>query len=166
MEHLSDYRKHIPLRWIYCSFLVAIFVDLIPTAQTGSIQLMPDIMAMLILYWTINRPHQFNIGSAFALGLISDIATGSPLGQHALAYTITTYIVMNQQRYIILYHYGIQSIVALGTLMGNQIIMSLIRVIFDNKYSGWGSFLPPIIGALLWPLLNKIMITLYRPRKN
>lgn len=165
MEKLQEYRNHIPTQLIYLSFLVAIFIDLIPIMQSGFLWL-PDVMALLILYWLINTPKQFNLGSAFVLGLISDISVGSTLGQHALAYTITGFIVLLNQRKIQAYHYGWQSLVALGVLFGIHFIMALTRFAINGKIAGWSYFLPPFIGALLWPLLNKIIFLTYKPRKR
>lgn len=166
MEKLQEFRSHVPTHLIYLSFVVAIFVDLIPIVQPNY-HWLPDVMALLILYWLINTPKQINLGSAFVLGLISDISTGSPLGQHALAYTITGFIVLINQRQILAYHYGWQSLVALGTLFGNQVIMALTRYITSGKIADWGYFvLTPLIGAIIWPLLNKVIFLAYKPRKR
>ncbi|WP_434779357.1 rod shape-determining protein MreD [Neisseria sp. Ec49-e6-T10] len=159
MEHLNEFRKHIPTRLIYLSFIVALFIELIPTRHW-----LPDVVGLLILYWIINTPEQVNLGTAFVLGIITDIATQSYLGQHALAYTMTSFLVLNNRRSIILHNYGWQSLVALGTLFGNQLIMGIIGFIRSHKIPSWDYIIPVFIGAALWPLLNKLIIFSYKSR--
>ena len=161
MKHLDEYRKFIPTRYILLGFLVGLFVNMIPSGG-----LLPDVVALLLLYWLIINPEQVNLGIAFLLGLVMDVATFSLLGQHALAYTITSYIVLRHWRKISLYHYGIQTLVALGILLLNQLIISFIGYLYSGKLPIFESFLPVFIGALSWPLLNKLMIFIYRPRSS
>jgi rod shape-determining protein MreD len=161
MKHLDEYRKFIPTRYILLGFLAGLFINMIPSGG-----LLPDVVALLLLYWLIINPEQINLGIAFIMGLIMDVATFSLLGQHALAYTVTSYIVLRHWRKISLFGYGTQTLVALGILLLNHLIISLIGYLYSGKPPLLESFLPVFIGAFSWPLLNKLMIFIYRPRSS
>ena len=145
-EHEHFYNR-ISKKLIYGSFIFALLLDFIPLS--GS-----------LFYWLINRPKNVDLGTAFILGLLADIGTAAPLGQHALAYIFSAYLIIHNRRQIVLYHYGLQSVVVLFALMCNEIILTLIRLRYAHHFSGWLVFVSPIVGALLWPMLNKIMVSI------
>lgn len=161
MEKLNEYRKFTPTFSIYLSFLIGLLFCLIPLNNLG-----PDIIALLILYWLIMAPEQIGLITVFVLGLLMDVATSSTLGQHALAYIITGFVLINYRKRILLYDYGAQTLVVLGALLVNQSVISLTGYLISKKAPPLDFFFPVLIGALLWPLLNKIMIFAYRPRSR
>ena len=157
-EHEHFYNR-ISKKLIYGSFTFALLLDFIPLS--GSLfYWLPEFTAMILFYWLINRPKNVDLGTAFILGLLADIGTAAPLGQHALAYIFSAYLIIHNRRQIVLYHYGLQSVVVLFALMCNEIILTLIRLRYAHHFSGWLVFVSPIVGALLWPMLNKIMVSI------
>ena len=104
--------------------------------------LAPDFIGMLILYWVINQPRRVNIGTAFLLGLVADISTAGLFGQHALTYSITAYLALARQRQVV-FNLGQQTLVVLGLLLTNQIIMVVVRMLTGSAFVGWAYFLPP-----------------------
>ncbi|EGV36446.1 rod shape-determining protein MreD [Neisseria weaveri LMG 5135] len=124
----------------------------------------PQFTALMLLYWVINRPHSVGVGIAFIVGLLVDVGTASPVGQHALSYMLITFLTQQQQRQITLYSYGFQAIAVLIALLANQIILMLIQLIHSHRFSGWLDFSAPFVGAFLWPLLSKIMLAVLNSR--
>ena len=159
MTESENFYSRIPKKLIYFSFMLALLLDFIPLP--GSLfHLLPEFSALILIYWLINRPQDVDIGTAFSLGLSSDIGTAAPLGQHALAYIFSAYLIIQNRRQIVLYNYGIQAIVVFASLMCNELILSIIRLRFAHHFSDGLTFISPFIGALLWPLLNKIMVSI------
>lgn len=164
MTDTDNFYTHIPLRLILISYALAMLVDFIPLS--GSLfYWLPEFTAIMLYYWLINRPQSADIGTAFVLGLFIDIGTASPLGQHALAYMVSAYLIIRSRRQIVLYNYGLQAVAVGAALMVCEIILVLIRLRFDNRFSGWLVFLSPFIGAFLWPLLNKVMVSVLNFRQ-
>ncbi|SCK10983.1 rod shape-determining protein MreD [Vogesella sp. LIG4] len=153
--------KPIRRRFITLTFAIALLLELMPL-PVGSTRWLPDFVAMLILYWALNQPRRIGIGMAFLLGLITDVATTGLFGQHALAYSITAYLVLLRQRQLVMFNLGQQALVILAMLEANQLIMVLARLATGAAFVGWSYFLPPLVGALLWPLLNKLLLLPYR----
>ncbi|MXR36453.1 rod shape-determining protein MreD [Craterilacuibacter sinensis] len=163
LDHPQELLKPVNLRLIYLSFALAITAELIPL-PVGSTRWMPDFVGLLLIYWAINQPRLVGVGTGFTIGLIADIATAGLFGQHALAYSISCYLAQMRQRQLVMFNLGQQSLVVLALLLTNQIIMVLARMATGAAFVGWHYFLPPLIGALLWPLLTKVLLAPYRQK--
>lgn len=159
MIESENFYSRIPKHLIYISFVFAMLIDFIPLSSSLFYWL-PEFTAMMLMYWLINRPQSVDIGTAFVLGLLADIGTAAPLGQHALAYMFSAYLIIRNRRQIVLYNYGMQAIIVFAALLCNEIILTLVRLRVTHHFSGWLVFLSPFIGALLWPLLNKVMVSI------
>jgi rod shape-determining protein MreD len=156
--------KPVRRRFIYLSFAVAILIDLLPL-PVGTVLWMPDFIALLILYWVINQPRRVSVGTAFVLGIVADMAATGMFGQHALAYSITSYLALLRQRQLVMFNLGQQSLAVLGLMLANQVIMVATRMATGSAFVGWWYFLPPLTGAILWPLLTKLLLLPYRSHK-
>ena len=49
--------------------------------------------------------------------------------------------------------------------MSSEVVQVLVRLRYDHRFSGWLVFLSPFLGALLWPILNKVMVSLTNLRR-
>ena len=49
---------------------------------------MPDLLALVLVFWNVHQPRRVGVGLAFMFGLLMDVHQGALLGQHALAYTL------------------------------------------------------------------------------
>jgi len=156
--------KPVRRRFIYLSFAVAVLFNLLPM-PTDAVLWLPDFIAMLILYWVINQPRRVSIGTAFTLGIIADVACTGMFGQHALAYSITAYLALLRQRQLVMFNLGQQTLAVLALMFANQIIMVFARMATGSAFIGWSYFLPPLTGAILWPLLTKLLLLPYRQHK-
>ncbi|MDO4434541.1 MAG: rod shape-determining protein MreD [Alysiella sp.] len=164
MNDNDNFYSRVPLRLIYISLLLAMLFDFIPFS--GSLfYWLPEFSALMLYYWLINRPQNVDVGTAFLIGLLVDIGTAAPLGQHALAYILSAHVIIRYRRQIVLYNYGAQAVMVAGALMVAEIVLVLVRLRFDNRFSGWFTFISPFIGAFLWPLINKIMVSILNFRQ-
>ena len=48
----------------------------------------PDWVLITLMYWSLAIPHRVNIGWAWVMGLVMDLAIGSSLGINSLSYSI------------------------------------------------------------------------------
>ncbi len=149
--------KPIKPRWIVLSFVLAIAVELLPL-DAALANWLPDFTALLTLYWTLNQPRHFGIGWAFAAGLIADVASASVFGQHGMAYSVISYLILSRQRQVVMYTMGQQTLVVLGGLLASQLVMAVSRMLVGGPWAGGEYFIGPFIGAALWPLLTKALL--------
>lgn len=164
-ERPQELLKPVKRRVITFTFALALMLELLPL-PLGSDRWLPDFVAMLVLYWSLNQPRRIGIGLAFVIGLVADIVTTGLFGQHALAYSVLAYLVLLRQRQLIMYNLGQQTLVMLVLMLAAQLLMALARWLTGSSFPALGYFVPPLVGALLWPLLTKLMLLLYRRERR
>ena len=161
MDRPQELLKPVKRRFIYTTYVIALLIELVPL-PVGASNWLPDFVGMLVLYWIINQPSRVNIGTAFTLGLISDVASAGLFGQHALAYSLTGFLTLARQRQLVMFNLGQQALAVLALMTANQLIMVIARLATGAAFVGWSYFIPPLISALLWPLLTKLLLIPYR----
>lgn len=161
MDRPQELLKPVKRSFIYLTFLIGMLIELVPLPP-GSTRWIPDFVGMLLLYWVINQPSRVNIGTAFVLGLVADVATAGLFGQHALAYSTTAFLALLRQRQLVMFNLGQQALAVMALMLANQLIMMVARMATGASFVGWGYFIPPLIGALMWPLFTKLLLLPYR----
>ena len=94
MTDFDDFHNRIPKRLIAATFAASLLFDLIPFPAALSFWL-PEMTALSLLYWGLNRPQSVGLFTAFACGLFLDTGIALPLGQHALAYVLMVFFIQN-----------------------------------------------------------------------
>ena len=74
MNDFDNFHNRTPKRLIIISFALALLLDLMPFG-TSAVFWLPEFTALVLLYWTINRPQSIGITAAFITGLLIDIGT-------------------------------------------------------------------------------------------
>lgn len=151
--------------FIAMSFAITFFIDLIAWPKEYFFWV-PEFSLLMLIYWVLHRPDSVNLGIAFCLGLVMDFALLSPLGQHAISYSIIVFLVGQQQRQLLLYHFGFQAIAVAALFFLHAAIMSVTRLFYDQTFYGWTYFTPAITIALIWPLFNTLMVNIMHWRQN
>ena len=95
-------------RMLYISLLAAIMLQLLPWSGVW-VQIKPDFVLLVLLYWMLRAPHLCNIGTAWFAGLMIDLVNGDLFGQNALAYALTAFIAVVYQKRLILFTVSQQS---------------------------------------------------------
>jgi rod shape-determining protein MreD len=148
--------------WFVALTLFAGFIaNLLPVSGYAAM-LKPDFLALVILYWCIQEPRLMGVGVAWFAGLFMDVADATLFGQHALAYAFLAYAAEYFRRRVLrftLWHQAAQ-VAALLVLCAGLVL--LVRVVGGAPVPRWTYFVPPLVGALVWPLLS---IVLQRPQR-
>lgn len=164
MNAFDNPYRHVRKRLIMASLAVALLLDFVPLPLPWG-HWLPEFTALMMLFWLLQRPELVGISMAFILGLLLDIGSGASLGQHALAFTVAAYMVQRKQRQIQLYAFGLQAAAILAALLLIQALLVLVFFFQQHQFAGWGMLASPFVGALLWPLLNTLMLALAQFRR-
>jgi rod shape-determining protein MreD len=159
----SSNRILLPARnwFILATLLLALFLNLIPM---GRFPIIPDWVAVVLIFWCIHQPLRVGMGAAFVLGLVMDVADGSVLGQHALAYVVLAFAASGLSRRILWFPLVQQALQILPMLLGGQIIMLAIRLIVGGEFPSLWWFLSSFIAAALWhPLTYLLLLPQFQP---
>lgn len=153
------------LPMVYTTLFVALLCQLFPWTGQGII-FRPDFMLVVLLYWLLRAPHLCNIGTAWMVGIFVDLATGSLLGQHALAFTLTAYIALSFQRRLVLFSvFQITSFVFVLLLFARVAIL-ILKLFAGNETPGWHYLWPVITSIILWQLLRLAFGSLSHPKSS
>ena len=52
----------------------------------------------MLVFWNVHQPLRVGVGIAFLLGLLMDVHQGALFGQHALAYTLLSFLAVTIHR--------------------------------------------------------------------
>ena len=159
----SSRRILLPVQYgfILLSLAVALFLNLVPYGQAIGI---PDWVALILAFWGVREPRRVGMGSAFLLGVLMDVAAGSVMGQHALAYLLLAFGATSLSRRVLWFPLGQQALHVLPMLLGTQLVMVVTRLVGGSEFPGWGYFLGSFTGALLWfPLAFVLLLPQYQP---
>lgn len=149
-------------RWfILLSLLLALFLDLVPLGGTSGL---PDWVALVLAFWCVREPLRVGMGTAFVCGLLIDAASGSLMGQHALAYTLLAFVAGGLSRRILWFSLAQQALHILPLLLATRAVMVVVRLAGGADFPGWDYFLGSLTGALLWfPLTYLLLVPQYQP---
>ena len=81
--------------FIALSLLLALGFNLLPVGRQPA---MPDLLALALVFWNVHQPRRVGVGLAFLFGLLIDVHQGALLGQHALAYTLLSFVAITIHR--------------------------------------------------------------------
>ena len=143
-------------RFIALSLILALIVNLLPWNGVA-VLLWPDLVAMVLLYWSIHQPRRVGLMTGWFFGLLMDIADGVLFGQHALAYVVMAYGAYFLHRRIQTFNLWQQSLYIFGLLLLMRVVMLLVRLAFDAVFPGWLYFVSAVVGAVLWPMVSLLL---------
>ena len=139
------------LKSIYLSMFLAFLCLMLPWSGL-LLKVRPDFILLVLIFWLIRAPNLCNIGTAWVLGLLVDLATGGTFGQYALAYTITAFFAIAYQRRLVLFNSTQQIFYVFLLLIISQLILLTLKIFAGAHSLGWSYFLPTITGVILWQI--------------
>lgn len=144
--------RHGSPSFVYSTLAAGFMLNLLPWSGVGLL-LRPDFLLLVLLYWLIRTPYLCNIGVAWLMGMLMDLADGSLFGQHALAYVITAFLALLFQRRITLFSRLQQAGLIFAFLLAYQLVLLVLKLFNGAEAPTWGYFLPAVTGLLLWQIV-------------
>lgn len=149
--------------FIALSLVVAFLVNLMPW---GRIPMMPDFVALVLMFWNIHQPRKVGMGIAFVLGLLMDVHNASLLGEHALAYTLLSYGAIMIHRRVLWFTLFSQALSVLPLLLLAHAVPFVIRLATGAAFPGWWPLAAGVVEAILWPPLSALLLAPQRRATN
>lgn len=145
--------------FIWGSVLVALSLDMLQNMGLwGRAAWLPEILALVLMFWTIHQPQRVGVGAAFLLGLVMDVHQSALLGQHALAYTVLSFLAIGIHRRLLWFSVPSQAAQVLPLFVVSNALALLVRLVAGDDFPGWSIVLAPIIQALLWPVVSVLLL--------
>jgi rod shape-determining protein MreD len=141
--------------FIWGSLLGAMLVNMLPLGRTPW---MPDLLALVLVFWSVHQPLRVGIGAAFLFGLAMDVHQAALLGQHALSYTALLFFAITIHRRLLWFTVPSQAVQVLPLFAAAHAIELTIRMIAGGVFPGWDLFLAPVLEGALWPVASVILL--------
>jgi rod shape-determining protein MreD len=145
----------VKVTFIATSVVAALAFNLLPWQDTRGV---PDLLALVLVFWCVHQPRKMGIGIAWLLGLVMDSANGALFGQHALAYAALAYTAQGLHRRILSFPPWPQALHVLVLLLASQLIMLAVRLLAGGTFPGASYFFGSLVSAALWPLATFILL--------
>ena len=141
--------------FIALTLAVALAFNLLPVGRQPA---MPDLLALALAFWNVHQPRRVGVGLAFVFGLLMDVHQGALLGQHALAYTLLSFIAITMHRRLLWFGVIEQAVQVLPLFFVVHLVALLTRMAAGGMFPGWTLVLAPLFEALLWPLVTLLLL--------
>jgi rod shape-determining protein MreD len=143
----------------------ALLLNLLPLSGRA-LELRPDFLALVLLYWCIQAPRFVGVGIAWLMGLLMDVGDATLFGQHALAYAFLAYAAEYLRRRVLRFPLWQQAAQVAVLLALCSALVVLVRVVGGAVLPGWTFFLPAVTGSALWPLVSLLLQMPQRPVRS
>lgn len=147
-------------RWfIWGSLLTALALNMLQNMGLwGRASWAPDLLAVVLVFWCIHQPLRVGVGTAFLLGLTMDVHQSALLGQHALAYSVLSFLAIGIHRRILWFSIPSQAAQVLPLFVTAHLLIVAVRLLGGDVFPGWQVVLAPAIEALLWPVVTLLLL--------
>lgn len=142
-----------PRRLLIGAFVFAFLLNLLPWHDVA-LQMAPDFVLLILLYWAVQEPRSVGQGLGFILGLLMDVADSALLGQHALMYVAAVFLVQLFRVRVLQLNLPAQALHIGAILILAQLIAVSLNVSLGRNVPGGWMVVSPVVGALLWPLIS------------
>jgi rod shape-determining protein MreD len=145
--------------FVWGTMLLALLFDMFMNmGLTGRAAWVPDVLAVVLVFWTVHQPLRVGIGAAFVCGLLMDVHQGALLGQNALAYTVLSFLAISMHRRLLWFPVLSQAVQVFPLFAAAHLVEILLRLLGGGVFPGFWIFLGPVLEAALWPLANMLLL--------
>ncbi|WP_425256798.1 rod shape-determining protein MreD [Rubrivivax sp. RP6-9] len=141
--------------FIAFSLLAALAVNLLPFGRHAAL---PDLLAVVLVFWNVHQPRRVGVGFAFLFGLLLDVHEGALLGQHALSYTLLSFGAIMMHRRMLWFGVVEQALQTVPLFFVAHLVALLVRLMAGGMFPGWWLLLAPLLEAVLWPLATLLLL--------
>lgn len=145
--------------FIWASLFAAFFINLtFNLSLWGRAAWLPDVLALTLVFWNIHQVQRIGMGVAFFFGLVMDVQSVSLLGQHALSYTLLSFLAILIHRRVLWFKTTTQCLQLLPLFVFAHVAEVCLRYFFSQSLPDWTIVLAPLLQSALWPVLSVFLL--------
>lgn len=145
--------------FIWGSLVAALLLNMVNNMGLwGRAAWAPDVLAVVLVFWTVHQPLRVSIGAAFVFGLLMDVHQGGLLGQHAMAYTVLSFLAITVHRRLLWFTVPSQAAQVFPLFVVAHALELLLRLMGGGTFPGWWLLLAPVLEAALWPVASVVLL--------
>ncbi len=141
--------------FVWTTLVLAFLANIMPF---GRVPAMPDVLALVLVFWNVHESRRIGVGVAFFFGLLMDVHSGAVLGQHALSYTLLSFFAVVVHRRLLWFTVPSQAVQILPLFLAAHAVSLVVRMIAGGMFPGWQIALAPIFESMLWPVATGLLL--------
>jgi rod shape-determining protein MreD len=138
---------------VILTFLIGLMLTIMPLPGSAE-AFRPDWLALLVIFWTMQLPRTWSVGTAWIVGIVLDVSQGTLLGQHALALCFVAFITVRFHLLMRVFPMPQLTATVFPILAIYQFLLFWINGVAGvdaPSITYWG---PVISGTVLWPFVK------------
>lgn len=137
---------------VIITLIVGLMLTIMPLPESAE-AFRPDWLALLLIFWSMQLPRTWSVGSAWMVGIVLDVSYGTLLGQHALALSVIVFVTV---RFHLLMR--VFPLLQLGATIFALLALYQFILFWINGVAGVSAppinyWAPVITGTIVWPFL-------------
>jgi rod shape-determining protein MreD len=142
--------------------MVAAFMLAIMPLPNWAVELRPEWVTLVLIYWAMTAPSKIGVTLAWFTGLLLDVSYGTLMGQHAIGMVLVIYVIHIQHQRLRVASLLQQAIVIFGLLFIKQLLILWVDGMLGRAPGSWLYFMPTVTSTVLWPWVYLILRNLER----
>ena len=142
-------------RYLWGTLIVVWMLSLLPWREW---QAAPDLLLLVIAFWSVHDSRRVGMVVAFVFGLLMDVHDVGPLGLQALTYTIVAYGGNVLHRRLLRFDLWSQGLHMLPVIFIAKMTGVLINAWLASSWAGWSWTLGVVLTAALWPAVGWLLL--------
>ncbi|RLA09722.1 MAG: rod shape-determining protein MreD [Gammaproteobacteria bacterium] len=140
---------------ILTTLLAALIIDSMVLPQfLGSFR--PDVLAVIVIYWSLMAPQRVGVGVAWVAGLLVDVSSSGLIGLHAMVLSMQAYItLMLYQQIRMLPRFQQTLFVLILMVLGKLLAMAVLGMTGRLPTIEFWFSLPASV--VFWPLIYALV---------
>ena len=137
---------------VVITFVVGLMLSIMPLPDALQ-PFRPDWLALAVIFWAMQLPRAWSVGTAWIIGIVLDVSYGTLLGQHALALCLVAFVTVRFHLLMRVFPLSQLTMTVFALLALYQFILFWINGVAGisaPSVTYWG---PVIVGTALWPFV-------------
>ena len=134
------------------TLFVGLMLSIMPLPDSIAV-FRPDWLALLAIFWAMQLPRTWSVGTAWIVGIILDVSYGTFLGQHALALCVIVFITVRFHLLMRVFPLSQLTATVFALLALYQFLLFWINGVASVSAAAATYWAPVITGTLIWPFL-------------
>ncbi len=117
----------------------------------------PDWLVLLVIFWAMQLPRTWSVGSAWLVGIVLDVAYGTLLGQHALALAAVAFLTVRFHLLMRVFPMLQLTATVFALLALYQFLLFWVNGVANVTAAPSDYWAPVLTSTLIWPFLHMFL---------
>ena len=141
---------------VIITLIVGLMLSIMPLPD-GAEAFRPDWLALLLIFWAMQLPRTWSVGTAWLIGIVLDVSYGTLLGQHALALCAVAFITVRFHLLMRVFPLLQLTATVFALLALYQFLLFWINGVAGVSAPAVDYWGPVVTGTIIWPVMSMFL---------